>query len=289
MDARKHFLHGIIVLIIITTGTRVNAQVPDNNTFDLDTVVKTIQPSSNTLQACFDEASSKGFDPTYEGSHDRLSNFRNYDHYDTVTTTFQIDNNGYDDRTLYNTDPTWSIVQGASYAHDRAFELRVEVSNNGTVNDYYEIRRAFVTYLTGDIPNDANILDAYMEFRVIDNSADYSHTFRVVQGSQSSSLPDANYDAYSTSSGDVLFGVSHTTRYEGDQLILKKASVQDTVVINKAGATKLALIHTEDVSSNSLALDSEDFFDFWLSGESTTGSYMETPQLFITYERKNPY
>ena len=54
--------------------------VPDTNTFSLDDVrVEMGLGAASSLQDCFDNA-NPGFDPTYEGSKDRLSNFRNYDH-----------------------------------------------------------------------------------------------------------------------------------------------------------------------------------------------------------------
>ena len=52
--------------------------VPNTNTFSLQDVVNEINPPSDTLQSCFDNASSAQFDITYEGLKDRLSNFRNY-------------------------------------------------------------------------------------------------------------------------------------------------------------------------------------------------------------------
>jgi len=56
-------------------------QVPNTNTFSLWDVVDAMSLMSNSsLQDCFDEANPDGFDSLYEGDHDRLSNFRNYDH-----------------------------------------------------------------------------------------------------------------------------------------------------------------------------------------------------------------
>jgi len=54
--------------------------VPNTSTFTLQDVVNEINPSSNTLQACFTAANSKGFVLSYVGSSDRLSNFRGYSH-----------------------------------------------------------------------------------------------------------------------------------------------------------------------------------------------------------------
>ena len=52
--------------------------VPDTTTFTLQDVVDTINPTTDDLVDCFADAISSKFDPTYEGSKDRLLNFRNY-------------------------------------------------------------------------------------------------------------------------------------------------------------------------------------------------------------------
>ena len=56
-------------------------QVPNTGTFSLYDVVDAIGLLSNaSLDDCFDAANPAGFDSSYAGSKDRLSNFRNYDH-----------------------------------------------------------------------------------------------------------------------------------------------------------------------------------------------------------------
>lgn len=54
--------------------------VPDTNTFSLQDVVDEIPSAQSSLVDCFSDAISTSFDPSYSGSKDRLSNFRNYDH-----------------------------------------------------------------------------------------------------------------------------------------------------------------------------------------------------------------
>lgn len=58
--------------------------VPDTNTFSLQDVVDEVNPSSDDLVECFADATPSGFDPAYEGSKDRLLNFRNYTHNNLV-------------------------------------------------------------------------------------------------------------------------------------------------------------------------------------------------------------
>ena len=55
--------------------------VPDTDTFSLQDVVdefSKIDPQPDDLVDCFANANANDFDPAYEGSKDRLSNFRNY-------------------------------------------------------------------------------------------------------------------------------------------------------------------------------------------------------------------
>lgn len=53
--------------------------VPNTNTFSLQDVVDEVNPTTDDLVDCFADAVASKFDSTYEGSKDRLSNFRNYD------------------------------------------------------------------------------------------------------------------------------------------------------------------------------------------------------------------
>lgn len=58
--------------------------VPNTNTFSLQDVIDEIENNGgnnvSSLSGCFSEAIATGFDSNYEGSKDRLSNFRNYSH-----------------------------------------------------------------------------------------------------------------------------------------------------------------------------------------------------------------
>ncbi|NQW35445.1 MAG: hypothetical protein HQ471_00420 [Flavobacteriales bacterium] len=53
--------------------------VPNTTTFDLQTVVNVVNPTSDDLTDCFADAIANKFDPTYSGSKNNLLNFRNYD------------------------------------------------------------------------------------------------------------------------------------------------------------------------------------------------------------------
>ncbi len=59
--------------------------VPDTNTFALQDVVSAVNPTTDDLQDCFNDADSAQFDPAYEGNKDNLLNFRNYGNQSTGT------------------------------------------------------------------------------------------------------------------------------------------------------------------------------------------------------------
>jgi hypothetical protein len=52
--------------------------VPDTTTFSLQDVVDEINPTTDDLQDCVNDAVSAKYDSNYIGDRDRLSNFRNY-------------------------------------------------------------------------------------------------------------------------------------------------------------------------------------------------------------------
>lgn len=68
--------------------------VPDTNTFSLQDVCDELNNNGESgiddLTACFANANAAGFDATYEGSKDRLSNFRNYEHVTATTYRYTI-------------------------------------------------------------------------------------------------------------------------------------------------------------------------------------------------------
>ena len=59
--------------------------VPNTTTFSLQDVVNSVNPTTDDLQDCFNDADSAQFDPSYAGAKDRLYNFRNYGNQSTGT------------------------------------------------------------------------------------------------------------------------------------------------------------------------------------------------------------
>ena len=62
--------------------------VPDSSTFDLQTVVNVVNPTTDDLIDSFADAVASKFDSTYSGSKNQLLNFRNYD--STVVNTLIV-------------------------------------------------------------------------------------------------------------------------------------------------------------------------------------------------------
>ena len=74
---RNRLLIGLLFFSLFGWG-----QVPDTNTFTLDTVVKVVNPATNDLSACFSAAVKANFDPLYDSigyaPANSLLRFRNY-------------------------------------------------------------------------------------------------------------------------------------------------------------------------------------------------------------------
>lgn len=67
-----------LLIILLIVGLNVFAQVPNTTTFTLQDVVDEVNPTTNDLQDCFNDANADYFNPTYEGSKNSLLNFRDY-------------------------------------------------------------------------------------------------------------------------------------------------------------------------------------------------------------------
>jgi hypothetical protein len=98
----------------------------------LQDVVDEIVPDFNTLLRCFLRAKPFGFDPTYVGSKDRLSNFKGYDH--SAVGTLSI-------------DPTSILVGNTAVTFD------LEVTSTDTWNIESDV--AWLTFAGGEVTGDA--------------------------------------------------------------------------------------------------------------------------------------
>lgn len=67
--------------------------VPNTTTFSLQDVVDEVNPTTDDLQDCFNDANSDYFDSTYSGSKNSLYNFRNYGSHNAVSYSLSISPN----------------------------------------------------------------------------------------------------------------------------------------------------------------------------------------------------
>lgn len=173
--------------------------VPDTNTFTLQDVVDVVSPSSDTLQACFDNAVDDFFDPAYEGSKDSLLNFRNYGGsvemwigYDTGAGVC-----GYVD----HNNAAWATVRGAATGSNVDTTSNWEVYVDYTGGIYY-INRTFLRFDLSAIPVSAICEAAGIGFDIVTS---YGSVIWCVglEGTQGASLGTDDFDAFTFS--DYLF------------------------------------------------------------------------------------
>jgi len=86
--------------------------VPNTTTFSLQDVTNEFGlGASDGLQDCFNDSTDGGFDSAYKGSKDRLSNFRNYDGANVLTSFSSTLGNS-------NQTTTCGLSKNETYYHD---------------------------------------------------------------------------------------------------------------------------------------------------------------------------
>ena len=137
--------------------------VPDTNNFSLQDVIDEINPSSPSLSQCFAEANASGFDPAYEGSKDRLRNFRNYTNFvGELTVNHDQITEAYLDVTLNWFDDNNNSIEGGAFGTNNdglstilgpettrtlsieKFKLRIEVEMNDAAPSNYAIQNVII-------------------------------------------------------------------------------------------------------------------------------------------------
>lgn len=132
----------------------------------LSTVIAEIGLSANSsLQDCFSNANSAGFNGTYSGSKTRLTNFRGYNH-DVTTDTLTISPTSYNESTgnggsfniTVTSNTTWSVSDNAAWV---SFS-----GNSNSGNDVFSVnisanfgtfRTATLTVTTGEVTRNCSI------------------------------------------------------------------------------------------------------------------------------------
>ena len=111
MKANKKYYIVVVALLLVTNC--YSQSVPNTTTFDLDTVVSVVNPTTDDLQDCFNDAISSYFNPTYEGSKNSLLNFRDYGSHNAGFPDY-VSNGGIasSDGTTFNVSYPSGVVSG---------------------------------------------------------------------------------------------------------------------------------------------------------------------------------
>lgn len=90
--------------------------VPNTTTFTLADVIAAVNPSSNDLQECFNDAISGAFNTTYDEDKDELDDFRDYGNNAAAQNTVQIANSNYSNSTACNASRSFSVLKNRNPA-----------------------------------------------------------------------------------------------------------------------------------------------------------------------------
>lgn len=83
--------------------------VPNTTTFSLADVIAAVNPSSNDLQECFNDAISGAFNTTYDESKDELDDFRDYGNSASSQNLVTIANSNYTITTACNATRNYTL------------------------------------------------------------------------------------------------------------------------------------------------------------------------------------
>jgi uncharacterized protein (TIGR02145 family) len=194
-------------MVITISNQSVLLRVPDNFDFSLQDVVDVVVPSSgDALIGCFVDAGATifdpthvpGFDPRYEGSHERLTNFRNY--------PIDVNVNPSDPETLYNWYAANKHIAGGDVGYGALYNWYVVGTNKLAPTGWHVPSESefetLLTFLDLSTSGGASLLageylkesgtDHWSSVNVADNSSGFTAT------GSGQRRPDGSFDGLGT-------------------------------------------------------------------------------------------
>ena len=262
-------IRGLITAVFVIIAVSGYSQVPDNLTFDLDTVVDVVNPSSNDLIQCFSDANADLFDALYEEDKNELDDFRNYGDTISYEITYATPSQDYENGIIENSGSsdfnTWedicTSVSGVNTSN--IYVYRVLASHDGNV---YEVNRSFVTFDLTHIPSGANLEDVSFQFKMVSklNSA-FLHSFYIVKGTQGLSLTTDDFDQLDRS---VVLASDGGNYMGGTYMYQKQGNTHSYIEDNLGSFLKVVIIHTYDQNYFASSPNNEkSYFELFKEGE----------------------
>lgn len=88
--------------------------VPNTTTFSLADVIAVVNPTTNDLQDCFNDASTNSFNTTYDEDKDELDDFRDYGNSGASQSQINIANNNYSSANVCSQSQTYSCYKSGA-------------------------------------------------------------------------------------------------------------------------------------------------------------------------------
>jgi len=259
--------------------------VPDTNTFSLQDVVDEVNPTTDDLQDCFSDANPDYFNPTYEGSKDRLSNFRDYGSHNEWTIEWiglqQMDS-------VYNQDTSWSDCKSALTGDgiNTSSPGKCQLENSSGI---FTLHR-FFSYITLPSLSDIEYAELYFQLDSEYTISGYTNRIYAVEGTQGEGEVTTNdYDEFDRTVGYFTGTQSSFLDSYGNTVIKIEANSSDIQNLKDVVETKIFLCvqHEYDYLSSTFA-DPADItndklgYDFRLVGE--LASEFGPPTIKIKYK-----
>lgn len=88
--------------------------VPNTTTFSLADVIAVVNPTTNDLQDCFNDASTNSFNTTYDEDKDELDDFRDYGNSGASQSQINIANNNYSSSNACGASQSYSCYKSGA-------------------------------------------------------------------------------------------------------------------------------------------------------------------------------
>lgn len=243
--------------------------VPNTNTFTLQDVCNVV--GGTTLQEAFYYSESKYFDPTYSGSKDRLSNFRNYGYNEVSLNVIESAS-----RYMYFTAGTWQNVRDSLFGTIGNLTDYFVTTRRSSDGYTYRLDRTFFKFDLSGISG--TCFEAYLLLPLIEKIG--SGSLKFTASSQYDPITSYNYNEI----GDIsIFNGGYSQNGNNDSVIpyyLKVYSTSSDItnyIQPKFGSNLLVGVReTADFSNLDPNPGTDNSFHLFRSGEGSGGQPIVT-------------
>ena len=227
--------------------------VPNTSTFSLADVIAAVNPNVDSLQECFNQASSTAFDSTYDTpSVDELDDFRNYGN-SSVKSQINIANNNYNSSNACGQTQNFSVFK-SGVPRQWANGDQLYDDNSGVAGDPFDgdVSPSTVWYSAGQNVNQRRF-----------QLSEFGTVYNLTNCNTSLSLPNVYY----LKTGGNHSGSVGSGDYIGQQTLYYDSSIGDASNLKPSD-----ILYTNSALTTTLGANTGDMPQFYVQFQNTNVS-----------------